>query len=351
MKPQALTTTLFWQSSAAAAKTPTVVAGVTIPPLASITFGIPTDAATATSTAGATPAFSGAPVLPSPAWVFSNTSNDWPTMDIVADPSAIISLSQLNQLNNLSSFSFCPTADASNRGWWTCGDKMTWGVSFDDGPSPYSNNLLSYLVEKNLSATFFIVGSHMIEYPQTLISEYMAGNEISIHTWKHLMALTNAEIVAELGWTYKAIQSVSGVTPMMMQLRTVTSVAGGTITGEASYAEFQSILGNAIEMDTRFIVLQHDLYEITVDMAMGYTLNTPIGKCSDILTLNLYVKSNTNTSFLFPSPPTTSNSTSSASSSAKVQGSTSSSGSSGALANVTSIALVGGAVLGSWLLL
>ena len=40
--------------------------------------------------------------------------------------------------------------DAQSRGWWTCGgwtaptdivacpDKMTWGVSFDDGPSQYS---------------------------------------------------------------------------------------------------------------------------------------------------------------------------------------------------------------------
>jgi hypothetical protein len=42
------------------------------------------------------------------------------------------------------------TANAAANGWWTCGghtrptditacpDKMTWGVSFDDGPSPYS---------------------------------------------------------------------------------------------------------------------------------------------------------------------------------------------------------------------
>lgn len=42
------------------------------------------------------------------------------------------------------------TANAAVNGWWTCGghtrptditacpDKMTWGVSFDDGPSPYS---------------------------------------------------------------------------------------------------------------------------------------------------------------------------------------------------------------------
>ena len=41
-------------------------------------------------------------------------------------------------------------AQAEERGWWTCGgytastditacpDKLTWGVSFDDGPAPYS---------------------------------------------------------------------------------------------------------------------------------------------------------------------------------------------------------------------
>jgi hypothetical protein len=41
-------------------------------------------------------------------------------------------------------------ADAQARGWWTCGgwtrdtditvcpNKYDWGVSFDDGPSPYS---------------------------------------------------------------------------------------------------------------------------------------------------------------------------------------------------------------------
>ena len=41
-------------------------------------------------------------------------------------------------------------AEAESRGWWTCGgytaetditacpDKLTWGVSFDDGPAPYS---------------------------------------------------------------------------------------------------------------------------------------------------------------------------------------------------------------------
>lgn len=44
-------------------------------------------------------------------------------------------------------------ANAQQNGWWTCGgwtrptdivscpDPLTWGVSFDDGPSPYSECL------------------------------------------------------------------------------------------------------------------------------------------------------------------------------------------------------------------
>jgi len=256
------------------------------------------------------------------------------------------------------------------------------------------------------------VGSRVIEYPATLINEYMAGHEISVHTWSHphLTALTNAQIVAELGWTRKAIQDVLGVTPTTMRppygdiddrVRMIAlamglvpiiwtrnsagfsfdtfdwQVAGGTVTGEASFTEFENILGNATQLDTGFIVLQHDLYEITVDLAMGYTLdaaltyNPPytleaIGKCSGIPTSNLYVESNTNKTFPFPSPPasmagntssTSSAADSSASGNAKVaQGSgssgngTSSSGTGGALANVASLTLVGGAVLGSWLL-
>ena len=44
-------------------------------------------------------------------------------------------------------------AEASKRGWWTCGawtrstdilacpNKLDWGLTFDDGPSPYSKFL------------------------------------------------------------------------------------------------------------------------------------------------------------------------------------------------------------------
>ncbi|KAJ7181034.1 hypothetical protein C8R46DRAFT_1071273 [Mycena filopes] len=359
---------------AAPAPAGTVVAGVTIPPLASITFGMPTGtvpAATATATPGAPGPFQGAPALPSPAWAF--TQGQWPEMDKPIDATSAQVQEWMKELDGYNIPDIAPTtdgscvndtaaaADAANRGWWTCGgftratditacpDKMTWGVSFDDGPAPYTPNLLAFLSEKKVSATFFCVGSRVIEYPGILINEYMAGHEISVHTWSHphLTALTNAQIVAELGWTRKAIQEVLGVTPTTMRppygdiddrVRAIAlamgmvpiiwtrtpagvsfdtfdwEVAGGTVGGPDSFAQFENILGNATTLDTGFCVLEHDLFEITVDLAMGYTLNSAlthnppfnleaIGKCSKIPTTNMYVESNANKTFPFPSPP------------------------------------------------
>ena len=129
----------------------------------------------------------------------------------------------------------CPAnpAAASNASacWWTCGGctretdvttcptKDTWGLTYDDGPSPYSPNLLAYLQQVDLLATFFVVGSRCISYPDILQNEYMNGHQIGVHTWSHtaLTTQTNEQIIAELGWTKKIIFDVLGVTPTTMR--------------------------------------------------------------------------------------------------------------------------------------
>jgi len=254
-------------------------------------------------------------------------------------------------------------ADAADRGWWTCGghtrdtdivacpDKLTWGVSFDDGPAPYTQYLLDYLTEKDLTATFFVVGSRVVERPDLLIEEYMNGHEISVHTWSHraLTTLTNEQIVAELGWTRKAIKDVLGVTPTTMRppygdiddrVRAIAlamgmvpiiwtssptgpfdtndwRVAGGQVNGTYSFDTFEAILGNATVLDTGFIVLQHDLFEITVDLATSYTLPAAlnhdpkfnlmaIGECQHFPAGNLYLETNQNTTFPYRNGTTSS---------------------------------------------
>lgn len=341
-----------------------------VPALTALTFGMSSGtsfAATTTWATTASPPLSGAPSLPTP---FVYTAGVWPTQDKVAPTDSAEVQAWLKELDGWDIPDLEPTTDgtcasdlefsqdAANRGWWTCGahtrdtdiincpDKLTWGVSFDDGPGPYTQKLLNYLDDVDISATFFVVGSRVIERPEILVEEYMKGHEISVHTWAHphLTTLTNEQIVAELGWTRKAIKEVLGVTPTTMRppygdiddrVRAISlamglipiiwttagalgsfdtfdwEVAAGTKTGAECVQEFDNILGNASTIDTGIIVLEHDLYELTVDLAIGYNLETaqnhnpaftlkPIGECYGIPTTDLYRETNTNTSFPFP---------------------------------------------------
>ncbi|KAG9084909.1 chitin deacetylase, partial [Ceratobasidium sp. UAMH 11750] len=210
-------------------------------PISSIYASMPTQATTSLDTtyaAGATPPVSGAPVLPTAAIVPTN----YPPLDQVPP----INSPQVQQWikdvqsSGVSVPGLTPTqpggcsepansgavANASATGtcWWTCGgcsrdtdittcpDKQTWGVSYDDGPSPYTPNLLQYLDQQQLKSTFFIVGSRAISRPEILQTEYMGGHQLSVHTWSHpsLTTLTTEQIIAELGWTKKAIKDITG---------------------------------------------------------------------------------------------------------------------------------------------
>ncbi|KAF9570577.1 chitin deacetylase, partial [Mortierella alpina] len=125
----------------------------------------------------------------------------------------------------------CPTDVASipkDRCWWTCQkceapDDVTfcpktgtWGLTYDDGPSPDSPRLYDELKKHNTKATLFIVGSRAISYPEVLKRAYNEGHQIAIHTWSHpsMTGLSNEQIVAELKWTEKAIFDIIGVTPL-----------------------------------------------------------------------------------------------------------------------------------------
>ncbi|KIJ20949.1 carbohydrate esterase family 4 protein [Paxillus involutus ATCC 200175] len=354
-------------STGSASPVPTTPVGTSIPPLSQITSGMASPSTlpvTATYPAGATPPIHGAPTLPTP---FVFVSSNWPPQDQIAPTTSEEVSEWMEELNGFNIPDITPTvdgscagdpaaaADAASRGWWTCGgytrdtditacpDKLTWGVSFDDGPGFYSQELLDYLSSKNLTSTFFVVGSRVIERPQVLVEEYMSGHEIAVHTWSHrpLTMLTTAQVVAELGYTRKAIKQVLGVTPTLMRppygdiddrvraislamgmvpviwTRTPSGVSfdtndwkvpGGVVTGPQSFATFEAILSNATTLNTGFIVLEHDLYAQTVDLAIGYTLPaamtfTPaltldsIGHCNHIPSTNLYRESNLNTSF------------------------------------------------------
>ncbi|KAG0068607.1 chitin deacetylase [Linnemannia elongata] len=89
-----------------------------------------------------------------------------------------------------------------------------WGLTYDDGPSLVTRTMTKFLLEKKMTATFFIVGSRVLEFPDILREQVAQGHHIGMHTWSHsaLTTLTNHEIVAEIRWTEKAIRDVTGLT-------------------------------------------------------------------------------------------------------------------------------------------
>ena len=58
-------------------------------------------------------------------------------------------------------------------------------ISFDDGPSEFTQQVLDVLAENDCHATFFMVGTSMEKMPEVVKAVYDAGNEVGLHTWRH----------------------------------------------------------------------------------------------------------------------------------------------------------------------
>ena len=120
---------------------------------------------------------------------------------------------------------------------------------------------------------------------------------------------------------------------------------------------FNQILGNATQLDTGFIVLQHDLYQQSVDLAVGYTLNAainynpkltmePIGTCQGWPSTNLYLETTTNTTFPYPESVISGNATTTASARATAVSGKSNAQGSGARPNFASLPTLGAMLAG-----
>lgn len=58
-------------------------------------------------------------------------------------------------------------------------------LTFDDGPSPVTLQILETLNEYKIKATFFVVGSFVKQYPEILLQIYDDGHSIGIHSDTH----------------------------------------------------------------------------------------------------------------------------------------------------------------------
>lgn len=82
-------------------------------------------------------------------------------------------------------------------------------ITFDDGPNPeYTPQLLDLLKEYNVKATFFVVGSKVIKYPDIIKRMSEEGHTIGIHHFEHVSSwiLSPFQLKRQLLMTEQAIK-------------------------------------------------------------------------------------------------------------------------------------------------
>ncbi|MEV8435866.1 polysaccharide deacetylase family protein [Actinosynnema sp. NPDC051121] len=93
------------------------------------------------------------------------------------------------------------------------------GLTFDDGPSGNTNNLLNALRQNGLRATMFNQGNNAAANPSLVRAQVSAGMWVGNHSYTHphLTQLSQAQVDSEVSRTQQAIANAGGGTPRLFR--------------------------------------------------------------------------------------------------------------------------------------
>lgn len=99
------------------------------------------------------------------------------------------------------------------------GQRKTIALTFDDGPSESTPDLLDYLDSEGVRATFFQCGMHVRRLPHIAGDVVAAGHQIGNHSYSHphLPFKSRDFIEREFTETQFIIQDETGITPMLLR--------------------------------------------------------------------------------------------------------------------------------------
>lgn len=161
------------------------------------------------------------------------------------------------------------------------GSKPMIAFTFDDGPfTKVDQRILDVLDTYGGRATFFIVGSRVNDYKDTLKRIHDSGSEIGNHTYNHknLENLAPEEVISQIEMTNDAVEAVTGFRPKLV--RVPYGAFKGQVSGLVSYPMIQwnidtedwsskdkDAILSALLSQARdgSIILMHDLYPSTAE--------------------------------------------------------------------------------------
>jgi peptidoglycan/xylan/chitin deacetylase (PgdA/CDA1 family) len=190
-------------------------------------------------------------------------------------------------------------------------DQPYIAMTFDDGPSAENTpRLLEMLKQRNIKATFFLIGQNVASNPDLVRRILAEGHEIGNHSWTHpqLSKLSDQRVSSEITKTQDAIKDASGFTPTLLR-----PPYGAITPRQREWIENQfglsiilwsvdpfdwkrpgaSVITQRILTQARpgAIILSHDIHKQTVD-AMPATLDGLMRKGFKFLTVSQLIALN-----------------------------------------------------------
>jgi peptidoglycan-N-acetylglucosamine deacetylase len=100
--------------------------------------------------------------------------------------------------------------------WHGRRDTRSVALTFDDGPSVETEDILEVLAKHSLRATFFMIGKHAEQLRRIARDVASSGHEIGNHSYSHHLYLfrTSHDTTLELQHTQDVISGVTGVRPL-----------------------------------------------------------------------------------------------------------------------------------------
>ncbi|MDT5018627.1 MAG: hypothetical protein QOD39_4787 [Mycobacterium sp.] len=166
-----------------------------------------------------------------------------------------------------------------------CSKVKCVALTFDDGPSPYTDRLLQILADNDAKSTFFLIGNKVAANPAGAKRVADAGMEVGNHTWEHpnMTTIPPEDISSQISKANDAIQAATGQRPKL--LRTAGGLINDNVLAAAKQQGMADINWDVIPFDwandsntaaTRYmlmtqikpnsVVLFHDTYSSTVDL-------------------------------------------------------------------------------------
>ena len=178
-----------------------------------------------------------------------------------------------------------------------CAQVKCVALTFDDGPTPYTDRLLSILTANKAKATFFEIGNKVAANPAGAKRVVEAGMELGNHTWEHpnMTTLPLEDVPSQLSRANDAIAAATGVTPKLW--RPPGGLTNAAVNEQAGKVGLAGILWDVIPYDwindsntaasrvllmaqikPGSVVLLHDTYSSTVDIVEQFI---PVLKAND----------------------------------------------------------------------